>query len=133
VAGENASGSCREERWSLCVLWQCAPGDRRQTWRPILLNPVRARLASPSRKLRFDLGLTEVPNENPEEPAFPALHEEVHVYLVRDGWRWKRVSADGSQVLTSDRAFDFRTEAFSDARRSNPGLEVRKTAPPPFE
>jgi hypothetical protein len=55
------------------------------------------------------------------------------VYLVREGWRWKRVSAHGEHVTTSDRSFDFRTDAFSDARRNNPGVEVRKGTPPLFE
>ncbi len=59
--------------------------------------------------------------------------EEVLVYLAREGWRWKRVSADGNQVTTSERSFDFRTDAFSDARRNNPGVAVRKSTPPPFE
>jgi hypothetical protein len=59
--------------------------------------------------------------------------EEVRVYLVREGWRWKRVSAHSKLETTSDRSFDFRTDAFSDARRNNPGVEVRKGTPPLFE
>jgi hypothetical protein len=59
--------------------------------------------------------------------------EEVRVYLARDGWRWERDSADGKQVTTSDRSFDFRTDAFSDARRNNLGVTVRKGTPRPFE
>ena len=93
---------------------------------------MRSGLASPSRELRFDFALTEVPNENAEEPTFLALDEEVRVYLVPDGWRWQRVSAHGSQLTSSDRSFDFRTDAFSDARRNNPGLKVRKSMPPPL-
>jgi hypothetical protein len=77
--------------------------------------------------------LNELPNKKQEEPVFPGVHEEVCVYFVRDGWRWKRVSAQGTQVVSSDRSFDFRTDAFSDARRSNPGLKVRKSTPPPYE
>lgn len=64
---------------------------------------------------------------------FLGVQEEVRVYLVREGWRWNRVSADGTRVVSSDRSFDFRTDAFSDARRSNPGVKVRKSTPPPFE
>jgi hypothetical protein len=56
--------------------------------------------------------------------------EEVRVYLASDGWRWERVSADGNQVTRSDRSFDFRTDAFSDARQNNPGVSVRRSTPP---
>jgi hypothetical protein len=59
--------------------------------------------------------------------------EEVRVYLIqKDGWRWERVSADGNPVTRSDRSFDFRTDAFSDARQKNPGVRVRRSSPPPF-
>jgi hypothetical protein len=51
---------------------------------------------------------------------------EVLVYLASEGWRWKRVAADGKQVSCSDRSFDFRTEVFRDAQQSNPGIAVRK-------
>jgi hypothetical protein len=88
---------------------------------------MRARLARPTRNLRLNLQLNEPALEKIEKP----LHEEVCVYLVRDGWRWKRASALGHQVTRSDRSFDFRTDAFSDARQNNPGLKVRKTRPPP--
>jgi hypothetical protein len=92
---------------------------------------MRARLAQPTRNLRLNLQLNEPAHEKREKPPLPGVHEEVCVYLVRDGWRWKRVSALGKQVTGSDRAFDFRTDAFSDARQNNPGLTVRKSRPPP--
>ena len=58
---------------------------------------------------------------------------EVVVYLAREGWRWNRVSADGKQLNISDRPFDFRTDAFNDAKRNNPGIAVRKGTPTPFK
>ena len=85
---------------------------------------MRPRLARPARELGLDVQLSEAP--------LPEIYEEVCVYLVPDGWRWQRISAFGRHVRSSDRAFDFRTDAFSDARQNNPGLKVRKSTPPPF-
>jgi hypothetical protein len=90
-----------------------------------------ARLAQPTRTLGLNFQLNE-PHKTEETP-FPGVQEEVRVYLVRDGWRWKRVSALGREVTSSDRSFDFRTDAFSDARHNNPGLKVRKSGPLRFE
>lgn len=95
--------------------------------RPDRLADSHLRAATPplENRLRRSTHAASLGRVNPGD-----VLDQVRVYLAREGWHWERVSLHGKRVTGSDRSFDFRTDAFSDAQEKNPGVTVRRGTPP---
>lgn len=57
----------------------------------------------------------------------PRENDRVEIYHAQDGWRWRRVAANGDKLSSSTESYENLSWCEEIAKQLNPGISIAET------